>query len=233
MGLSIERNVYSEYAEQLESIERLCAQPITEELHEEIIDKLDAVHGDLSKCEITAAKTNIFVLSLVKQLQSKMVDLYGRADSSFYEHEIGVIKEEAQSLALTFQQKDLLKIASVFKSLRSHLNHLLESYRPPLAERGVVVFAKQILEHAEALLQGKTVEELDLSECPFVEQEILEELAEYLGTNDRVSLSLLWKRLSPAQKKLVLAYMSNPQDLLSCLLHNIEGSAHQEQFFGG
>jgi hypothetical protein len=232
MGLSIERNVYSEYAEQLESIEKLCAQPITEELHEEIIHELDNVHEKLSAYETTAAKTNLFAQSFLRELQQKAVFLYGKADTSFYEHEIGVIKDEAQSLALTLAQKDLLRIASVFESLRSHLDHLLDSYRPPLSERGVLVFAKTTLEQAEALLQGRTVPDLDLSQCAFVEEEILEELAEYLGTNDRVSLSLLWKRLSPAQKKLVLAYMSDPQDLLSCLLHNIEGSAYNEQIFG-
>ena len=233
MSLSIERNVYSEYAEKLEIIERLCAQPITEEVHEDIIQTLDEIHQNLSQCDTTAAKTNMFAQSYLKELQEKAVFLYGKVDDSFHQHEIDVIKEETASLAVTVKQKDLLRIATVLESLKAHINHLLETYSPALSERRVLVYAKMTLENAEALLQGQIVQELDLDIDEQEIEGILEELAEYLGNNDKVSLSLLWKRLSPVQKKLVMGYMTDPQDLLSCLLHNIEGSADYEQVFGG
>ena len=231
MGLSIERNVYAEYAEQLETIEKLCAQPITEELHEEIIHELDVVHDNLSKCETTAAKTNLFAQSFLRELQEKAVFLYGKVDDSFHQHEIEVIKEEAESLDLTLKQRDLLRLTRMIESLKSHINHLLESYRPDMSERHVVNFAKTTLERAEALLEGRVLEmpEMDPEEI----QEILEELAEYLGSNDKISLRLLMNRLSPDQKKRILSYMTDPQDLLSCLLHDVEGSAHNKQIFRG
>jgi hypothetical protein len=233
MGLSIERNVYSEYAEKLETIERLCAQPITEEVHEEIIQTLDEVHQNLSQCDTTAAKTNLFAQSYLKELQEKAVFLYGKVDDSFHQHEIDVIKEETASLAVTVQQRDLLRIASVLESLKSHITHLLEIYSPALSERRVLVYAKMTLEQAEALLRGQMLPELEMSEWTYLETEaIIEELAEYLGNNDRVSVRLLMNRLSPAQKKLVMGYL-NPNDLLSCLLHDVEGSTDNEQLFGG
>jgi hypothetical protein len=190
---------------------------------------LDDIHQGLSQCDTTAAKTNLFAQSYLKELQEKAVFLYGKVDDSFHQHEIEVIKEEAASLAVTVKQRDLLRIATVLESLKAHINHLLEIYRPDLSERKVLVYAKITLENAEALLQGQMIEEMEIEEIDY----ILEELAEYLGNNDKVSMSLLWKRLSPAQKKLVMGYMTDPQDLLSCLLHNIEGSADYEQLFGG
>lgn len=233
MGLSIERNVYSEYAEKLESIERLCAQPISEEVHEEIIHSLDEVHKNLSQCDTTAAKTNLFAQSYLKELQEKAVFLYGKVDDSFHQYEIDVIKEETASLAVTVQQKDLLTLASIIESLKAHINQLLESYSPALSERRVLVYAKMTLEQAEALLKGQMIQDFDMTEWTYLETEaIIEELAEYLGNNDRVSVRLLMSRLTPAQKKLVMGYL-NPNDLLSCLLHDVEGSADNEQIFGG
>lgn len=229
--LSIERNAYTEYAEKLENIEKLCAQPISEEIHEEIIHSLDEVHSNL--CATTAAKTNLFAQSYLKELQEKAVFLYGKVDDSFHQHEIEVIKDETASLALTVQQKDLLKIVAVLESLKAHINHLLEHYSPALSERRVLVYAKMTLEQAASLLQGRPVQDLEMSEWTYLETEaIIEELAEYLGNNDKVSVKLLLNRLSPAQKRLVMGYL-NPNDLLSCLLHDVERSAHDEQLFGG
>ncbi len=231
--LSIERNVYSEYAEQLENIEKLCAQPISEEVHEEIIHTLDEVHSNLSQCDSTAAKTNLFAQSFLKELQEKAIFLYGKVDDSFHQYEIDVIKDETASLALTVQQKDLLKIVAVLESLKAHINQLLEHYSPALADRRVLVYAKMTLEQAESLLQGQPVQDFEMSEWTYLETEaIIEELAEYLGNNDKVSVKLLLSRLSPAQKKLVMGYL-NPNDLLSCLLHDVERSTDDEQIFEG
>ena len=233
MGLSIQSNVYSEYAEKLEKIERLCAQPISEELHEEIIHTLDEVHSNLSQCDTTAAKTNLFAQSFLKELQEKAIFLYGKVDDSFHQYEIEVIKDETASLALTVQQKDFLKLAMVIESLKAHISQLLETYSPALSERRVLVYAKMTLEQAESMLQGKPVQDLEMSEWTYLETEaIIEELAEYLGSNDKVSVKLLLSRLSPAQKKLVMGYL-NPNDLLTCLLHDVEGSTDNEQLFGG
>jgi hypothetical protein len=233
MGLSIQSNVYSEYAEKLEQIERLCAQPISEEVHEEIIHTLDEVHSNLSQCDTTAAKTNLFAQSFLKELQEKAIFLYGKVDDSFHQYEIEVIKDETASLALTVQQKDFLKLAMVIESLKAHINQLLENFSPVLSDRRVLVYAKMTLEQAESMLQGKPVPDLEMSEWTYLETEaIIEELAEYLGNNDKVSVKLLLDRLSPAQKKLVMGYL-NPNDLLTCLLHDVEGSADDEQLFGG
>ncbi len=233
MGLSIQSNVYSEYAEKLENIEKLCAQPISEELHEEIIHTLDEVHSNLSQCDTTAAKTNLFAQSFLKELQEKAIFLYGKVDDSFHQYEIEVIKDETASLALTVQQKDFLKLAMVIESLKAHINQLLETYSPALSERRVLVYAKMTLEQAESMLQGKPVQDLEMPEWTYLETEaIIEELAEYLGNNDKVSVKLLLSHLSPAQKKLVMGYL-NPNDLLTCLLHDVEGSTDDEQLLGG
>lgn len=229
--LSIERNLYADYAEKLEAIEKLCAQPISEEVHEEIIHTLDEVHQNL--CDTTAAKTNLFAQSFLKQLQEKAIFLYGKVDDSFHQYEIEVIKEETASLALTVQQRDFLKLVLVIESLKAHINQLLENFSPALADRRVLVYAKMTLAQAESLLKGNPPEALEMSEWTFLETEaIIEELAEYLGNNDRMSIKLLLARLSPAQKKLVMGYL-NPNDLLTCLLHDVEGSADEEQLFGG
>jgi hypothetical protein len=233
MGLSIQSNVYSEYAEKLETIERLCAQPISEEVHEEIIHTLDEVHSNLSQCDTTAAKTNLFAQSYLKELQQKAIFLYGKVDDSFHQFEIKVIKEETSSLALTIQQKDMLKIVMVIESLKAHITDLLENFSPALSDRRVLVYAKMTLEQAESLIQGRPIHDLEVSEWTYLETEaIIEELAEYLGNNDRLSVKLLMSRLSPAQKKLVMGYL-NPNDLLSSLLHDVEGSTDNEQLFGG
>ena len=233
MSLSIERNAYLEYAEKLEHIEKLCAQPISEEVHEEIIHTLDEVHSNLSQCDATAAKTNLFAQSYLKELQEKAIFLYGKVDDSFHQHEIEVIKDETASLTLTVQQKNFLKLALVIDSLKAHINHLLEHFSPSLADRRILVYAKMALEQAESLIEGKPVRDLEMSEWTYLETEaIIEELAEYLGNNDRVSVKLLLNRLSPSQKKMVMGYL-NPNDLLSCLLHDVEGSTDNEQLFGG
>ena len=233
MGLSIERNVYSDYAEKLENIEKICAQPISEEVHEEIIHELDEVHKNLSQCDRTAAKTNLFAQAYLKELQEKTVFLYGKVDDSFHQHEIDIIQEETAYLAKTIKQRKLLNLALMAESLKSHIHHLLNTYSPALSERRVLVYAKMTLDQATSLLKGQIVPELEISEGTFLETEaILEELAEYLGSNDRVSVRLLMSRLTPVQKKLVMGYL-NPDHLLSCLLHDIEGSADHEQLFGG
>jgi len=233
MSLSIERNVYSEYAEKLEHIEKLCAQPISEEVHEEIIHTLDEVHSNLSQCDATAAKTNLFAQSFLKELQEKAIFLYGKVDDSFHQYEIEVIKEETADLALTVQQRNFLKLAMVIESLKAHINQLLENFSPALSDRRVLVYAKMTLDQAQSLIEGKPIQDLEMSEWTFLETEaIIEELAEYLGNHDRLSVKLLLSRLSPAQKKLVMGYL-NPNDLLSCLLHDVEGSADDEQLFGG
>ena len=146
MGLSIEKT-YSEYAEKLHSIEEeLHAQPITEELREQIIHELDEVHDHLSKCESTAASVNRFAQSFLQELRAKAVFLYGEIDGFYHQHEIDVIKEKTHSLAQTVQQRDFLKLAMVIGSLRTHLTQLLSSYSPDLSERRILVFAKMTLD---------------------------------------------------------------------------------------
>lgn len=234
MGLSIERNVYSEYAEKLHSIEEeLHAQPITEEVREQIIHELDEVHDNLSKCETTAANVNRFAQSFLEELRQKAVFLYGEVDDFYHQHEIDVIQEETESLEQTVQQKDLLKLGHIINSLKNHIDQLLDSYSPALSQRRVLVMAKMRMEQAEALMNGQQLPELDISEWTFLEtEEIIEEIAEYLGSKDRGGLRLLMNRLSPTQKRLVMGYL-NSKDLLTHLLHDVEGATYNEQIFGG
>lgn len=234
MGLSIERNVYSEYAEKLHSIEEeLHAQPITEEVREQIIHELDEVHDNLSKCETTAAQVNRFAQSFLEELRQKAVFLYGEVDDFYHQHEIDVIQEETESLAQTLQQKDLLRLGLIIDSLKNHIDQLLDSYSPALSQRRVLVIAKMRMEQAEALMNGQQLAELDISEWTFLEtEEIIEEIAEYLGSNDRGGLRLLMNRLTPTQKRLVMGYL-NSKDLLTYLLHDVEGAAYNEQIFEG
>lgn len=234
MGLSIERNVYSEYAEKLHSIEEeLHAQPITEEVREQIIHELDEVHQNLSKCEATAAQVNRFAQSFLEELRQKAVFLYGEVDDFYHQHEIDVIREETESLAQTLQQKDLLRLGLIIDSLKNHIDQLLDSYSPALSQRRVLVMAKMRMEQAEALMNGQQLDEIDISEWTFLEtEEIIEEIAEYLGSNDRGGLRLLMNRLSPTQKRLVMGYL-NPKDLVTYFLHDVEGAAYNEQVFGG
>ncbi|MBS0647605.1 MAG: hypothetical protein JSS10_00100 [Verrucomicrobia bacterium] len=234
MGLSIERNVYSEYAEKLHEIEEeLHAQPITEEVREQIIHELDEVHENLSKCETTAAQVNRFALSFLEELRQKAVFLYGEIDDFYHQHEIDVIHQETASLAQALQQKDSLKVALLINSLKNHIDHLLESYSPALSQRRVLVMAKLAMERAEASLSGQQLPEIEVSEETFLETEaLMEEMAEYLGNDDKGGLRLFMNRLSGSQKRLVRGYL-DPQDLLAGLLHDVEGTAYNEQIFGG
>ncbi len=237
MGLSIQSNAYSEYAEKLHSIEEeLHAQPITEQLREQIIHELDEVNDNLSKCESTAVSVNRFTQSFLRELREKAVFLYGEIDDFYHQHEIDVIKQETDSLAHTLQQRDFLKLALVIDSLRGHLTQLLESYSPALSERRVLVFAKMTLEQAEALQRGIELPEFEISEWTYQETEaIIEEIAEYLGNNDKGAIKLLMNRLTPAQRKLVMNYL-DPQDLLGSpdhLFHDVEGTASNDELFRG
>ena len=231
MELNIERT-YSEYAEKLHSIEEeLHAQPITEELREQIIQELNEVHDHLSKCELTAISVNRFAQSFLKELREKAVFLYGEIDDFYHQHEIDIIKQETDSLAQTAQQKDFLKLATVIDSLKNHLAQLLSSYSPNLSERRVLVFAKMALYQAEALMKGESILEFDLSEETLqVTEALIEEIAEYLGSNDKGALKLLMNQLTPAQRKLVMAYL-DPQDLLTELFHDVERAASDDQLF--
>ena len=230
MGLGISPNMYSEYAEKLHSIEQeLRSRPMTWELREQIIQELNEIHHGISQLEMTAARVNQFAQNYIQQLRNQAIFLYGEVDDFFYKHEIDVIQDETALLSKTLECKDRLRVAWVTDSLKAHLNQLLESYSPLLKERRVLVLAKLVLEQSEALLNGQIPEEISLDEWAFLEaEEILEEIASYLGHNDRRGVRSLWNSLTPTQRKLILAYL-NPQDVAS-LLHDIEGSANDHPF---
>jgi hypothetical protein len=226
MALGISTNVYSDYAEKLHSIEEeLHAQPITGELREQIIQELNEVHTGISQLETTAARVDIFAQQFVARLRQQAIFLYGEIDSYFYKHELEVIEQETKLLALTLQLKDVSRI----DALKGHINKLLESHSPLLTERRVLVLARLVLEQAEAILAGREIQEITINEWSYLQtEEIIEEIAEYLGNNDRQGVKDLWRGLSPFERKLVLAYL-NPNDLL-CFLHDIEGAADKNTF---
>ncbi len=232
MDLSM-NTVYSEYAEKLHSIEEeLHAQPITEEVREHIVHELDVVHDGLSQLEITASRVNRFAISFLEELRQKTILLYGEVVEFFHQHEIDVIQNETKSLQQTLQQKDFLRISQLVDSLKMHIQKLLESYSPGLQERRVLVFAGLALEQAEGLLQGTLTAKTMLTEESCLEiEEILEEINEYLGNSDKVSLRLLWARLTPHQRKLVMSYL-NPGRLTVSLLHDIERPTYEENLLG-
>lgn len=233
MALDINPKVYSDLAERLQTIEKeLRAQPITWELRQQIVQELDEVHQGLSQLETTAVRVNQFAQSFLAQLRQQAIFLYGEVDDFFYKHEIEVIQDETHLLAESLEDKNRLRIAQVTDALKAHINELLDSYSPLLKDRRVLVFAKLMLEQAEGLLNGQQPAPVSLDEWSYLEaEEIIEEIAEYLGHNDRRSIRLLWKRLTSTQRQLVLAYL-NPKDMVACLLHNIEGSAHDCSFSG-
>ncbi len=228
--LGISPNVYSEYAKKLHSIEQeLRTHPITWEIRQQIIRELDEVHLGISQLEVTAARVNQFAQSYIKQLRRQAIFLYGEIDDSFHKHEIDVIQDEARLLASTLECKDRLRVAWITDSLKAHINRLLDSYSPLLKERRTLVLAKLVLEQSEALLNGQTPQEINLSELDLLEaEEILEEIAEYLGHGDRRGIRGIWETLTPAQKKLVLAYL-HPKDIAS-LLHDVEGATNHYPF---
>lgn len=232
MGLSIDRT-YSEYADKLHSIEEeLHAQPITEEIREQIIHELDEVHENLSKLETTAVQVNRFALSFLEELRQKTIQLYGETDEYFFKNKLDVIQKESLLLGQILEKKDLASTTALVDKLKSYINQLLESYRPGLQERRILVFAKLTLDQAEALLKGELLPPTQVDEWTYLElEEIIQEIAEYLGNNDRAGIRFLWSRLNSVQKRLLMGYL-NPEDLFTCLLHDVKGTTDQDSSFG-
>ncbi len=230
MGISI----YSDFASKLQSIEQeLHTHPVTEELREQIIHELDEIHHGLSHMDRTAAQVNRFANTFLDELRQKAVFLYGEVDDFFHKHEIEVIQKDTAALTQTLSQKNVDSISLLVDSLRLHIDELFKSYSPALSERRVLVIAAFVLEQAEALLQGKLFAETELNETALANAEILiEDLAEYLSSDDKRGLQQFWKRLSPDERKIVLAYL-NPKDLLTGLLHDVERPADHHQSIRG
>jgi hypothetical protein len=233
MGLCIERNdAYSEYAVKLDSIdEELHTQPVTKEMREHIIQELNEVHESLFHLKTTAVQVNRFAQSFLEELRQKAVFLYGEIDDFYYKHELEVIQHQTEILAQTLQEHDMGRVSQLADALKCNINQLLESYSPLLQERRILVLARLTLEQAEAFLNGQLSGVIDLNEWAFLEAEsIIQEIYEHLSNNDRGNLRLLMQQLTASQKRVVMAYF-DPKDLIASLLHDVEGTANNDQLF--
>jgi hypothetical protein len=202
MGISI----YSNYATKLFSLEEeLHSCPVTKELPEEIVQELNVIHEELSQLEKSASQVNQFAKSFLDDLRQKAVFLYGEIDDFYHKHAIEVIRQETEHL-LEMPSEELAM------TLKEHVEELLQSYRPALTERRVLVLAALALE------------EVEISESALLEAEaVIEEIADYLGREDRKGVQDCLRRLAPGQRKLVLAYLD------TSLLHDIEGAADNDK----
>lgn len=238
MDLNLNSSSYAALSETLSSVEEVLssvkkvleskAVAVTDEVREELLEKLDIASQKLSSMEKVAGQVNQFALSYFAQLREKAISLYGEVDESYLQHEVVVLQDETHLLEDTMGQKDFKAIARRIANMKEHLSKILSEFRPALQERRSLVAAKLVLEKAEAFLRGEELSDLPITEWSLLEtEEILEEIAEYLADNNRGALRLLMRRLSPIQRKLVSAYLE-PKDLLSSFLHDIEGSADQD-----
>ncbi len=239
MDLNMNSNHYSALAETLASVEEVLSsvnntlesEPVTDEVRQLLLDKLDAASRHLSSLERTASNVNQFALSYFGELRQKAITLYGKVDDSYLQHEVVVLKDETHDLEDVINKKDVHAMARRISDIKEHLIKILNEFCPALQERRALVAAKLVLEKAEAFLRGEELEELSLDEMSLLETEsVLEEIADYLAENNRGALRLLMKQLSPAQRKIVLAYLE-PKDLLTSLLHDIERPADQNIAF--
>jgi len=235
MDLNLNSNAYNALTETLTSVEEVLSsvknvlesKPVTDEVREELLQKLDNVSHKLSSVEKVAGQVNQFALSYFAQLREKAISLYGKIDDSYLHHEVVVLQDETHQLEDTIDRKDFERIALRIQNMKEHLSKILSEFRPALAERRSLVAAKLVLEKAEALLRGEELSELTLTEWSMLETEaILEEIADYLADDNRGALRLLMRRLTPTQRRLAQAYLE-PKDLLSHFLHDIEGAADQ------
>jgi hypothetical protein len=241
MELNMNYSHYSALAETLTSVEEvlssvkntLDSEPVTDEVRQLLLNKLDAASRNLSSLERTASSVNQFAKSYFQQLREKAMTLYGKVDDSYLQHEVVVLQDETHDLQDDINKKDAHTIALRINEIKEHLIKILNEFSPALQERRALVAAKLVLEKAEAFLRGEELPDLYLDEMTLLETEaVLEEIADYLTENNRGALRLLMKKLSPYQRKIVLAYLE-PKDLLTNLLHDIERPADQNIMIAG
>ncbi|MGH2611708.1 MAG: hypothetical protein ACRDFB_01505 [Rhabdochlamydiaceae bacterium] len=241
MDLNMNSSRYSALAETLTSVEEVLSsvkntlesEPVTDELRHSLLDKLDVASRNLSCLEKTASSVHQFAQSYFEELRQKAITLYGKVDDSYLQHEVVVLQDETHDLEDVMHKKDVHSMAQRINGIKEHLIKILNEFRPALQERRALVAAKLVLEKAEAFLRGEETPEVPLDELSLLETEaILEEIADYLTENNRGALRLLMRRLSPIQRKIVSAYLE-PKDLLTNLLHDIEGPTHQDIMIAG
>src|SRR3569832_468098 len=241
MDLNLNSSHYSALAETLSSVEEVLSsvksalesEPVTDELRQSLLEKLDVASRNLSSLERTASSVNQFAQSYFAQLREKTITFYVKVDDSYLQHEVIALQDETHDLDEDINKKDMSSMAARINGIKEHLIKILNEFSPALQERRALVAAKLVLEKAEAFLKGEKIPEFPLDEMSLLETEaILEELADYLGDNNKGALRLLMKRLTPAQKKIVLTYLE-PEDLLTSLLHDVERPTNQNILIAG
>ena len=160
MGLSIQSNVYSEYAEKVETIRELRTAIWKRYMKRSSILWIKS-HSNLSQCDTTAAKTNLFAQPYLKNSNKKLSSFTGRSITLFINLNRGDQKRPLRWPSRF--QRDMLKLVMVIESLKAHINHLLENFSPALADRRVLVYAKMTLEQAESLIKEDPSQ---ISKCP-------------------------------------------------------------------
>ena len=241
MDLNFNASSYQTLSATLSSVEEVLffvktsleSNPVTDEVREELLEKLDDAFQQLSSLEKVAGQVNKFALSYFTQLKETAISLYGEVDDSYLQHEVVVLKDETHQLEETMGKKNFEQIAARIAGLKDHLSKILGEFSPALQERRALVAAKLVLEKAEALLRGSQIEDLSLTEWSLLEAEaVLEEIADYLAEENRGAIRMLMRRLTPAQKRLVAAYLE-PKDLCAGFLHDVEGAAYQNNWLAG
>jgi hypothetical protein len=222
--------------ERLHSIEeKLIVQPISPDERNNLVHELEEVSHVIEELEAQATFINRFAASYFKELKDTIVTLYGKIDDSILKYRVSIIEKDAQQLEAFAQAKDFKQLASIVDTLRCQISSLFHTYAPTFEDRRVVAFAQLQLQKATALLEGKPYFDpfLDLEGWSYAETEaVLETVADLLSQNERKAARLLFSQLSPAQRKLLSAYLA-PGDMLLHLLHDVEGPADHHQLIAG
>lgn len=164
MDLNLNSSAYSALSETLTSVEEVLSSvkeaiestPVTDEVRDELLEKLDIASRQLSSLEKVAGQVNQFAVSYFAQLRQQAVSLYGKVDDSYLQHEVVVLQDETHKLQDTINDKDFGKIALRIAAMKEHLSKILNEFSPALQERRSLVAAKLVLEKAEAFLREKS-----------------------------------------------------------------------------
>ena len=239
MDLNFNSNHYSALAETLTSVEEVLtsvtqtleSEDVTDEVRYALFQKLDVASRNLSSLENTASNVNRFAMTYFQELRAKAINLYGKVDDSYLQHEVVVLQDETHDLQDVMEKQDMEKMAKRIQDIKGHLSKILNEFRPAFQEKRALVAAKLVLEQAEAFLRGEKLTDVLLDEETMCESEaLLEEIVEYLAEDTKAARRQLRQRLdelSFAQRKIVSAYLSKD------LLHDIERSTYQNIMIAG
>ncbi|MFS8563196.1 MAG: hypothetical protein LVR00_02225 [Rhabdochlamydiaceae bacterium] len=212
---------------QVNSIQNQASNPLSQEEHSELVQKLDRV------------KITIDCLSGVftKSLKDQVICLYGKIDDALISHELNTIKQEALNIQNMIRKGDCKTLSQTTRSLKNHIAALWDHYCPSLKERRVIAFAEEQLEEAASIngkcsdhrpTQNTKAAKLSAQEKEETEY-ALEAIGEALSENDEKRAAFAFNALSKEQQKLLCTYL--PKEERSSFLHEIERAANNNKIF--